>query len=196
MTVIAAAEVLRDSPSGYIQRVSLAAVGFLLFGAGLGHLGYMANDANYRPLLCMLILCVQLSDIAGYVCGKSFGRRKVFPKTSPNKTLGGHLGALVIVTPLAAWLGHMVCRGTPADTPLKLIGLGLLIAVGAQLGDLVLGSIKRDLGIKDMAATLPGHGGFLDRFNSLLLVAPAAFHYLGYFVGFGLDRAPHALQGP
>lgn len=188
MVAILAVSVLRDEPKGFIQRGALAVLGYLLFGAGLGHLGYMANAPNYRPALCLIIACVQLSDILAYICGKAFGKRKLFPNTSPNKTLGGHLGALLLTAPLAAYLAHMVFRETPFDRADRLIVFGLIVGVGGQLGDLVLGSIKRDLGIKDMAATLPGHGGFLDRFNSLLLVAPASFHWIGMHVGFGLDR--------
>lgn len=196
ITAFAAASVVADEPKGYLQRVSLAAIGFLLLGTGLGHLGYMANDRDYRPILCLLIVCVQLSDIFAYICGKWFGRRKLFPNTSPKKTLGGHLGALVITAPLAAYLGHLVFPGTPLDTPARLAVLGLIVAVGGQLGDLVLGSIKRDIGIKDMGTTLPGHGGFLDRVNSLLLVAPAAFHYINVFVVFGADRGSRVFTGP
>jgi phosphatidate cytidylyltransferase len=195
IVIIAAVAVLEDRPSGYLQRVSLAAIGFLLFGFGLGHLAYIANDANYRAILCMLLLCVQFGDILAYMFGKAFGRRKVFINTSPNKTLAGHLGALAIVTPLAAWLTHIVFKGTPLDATLYLIMLGLIIAAGAQLGDLVLASIKRDLGLKDLATTLPGHGGFTDRCNSLLLVAPAAFHFIGYFVGFGVARPERIFTG-
>lgn len=191
---LAAGAVLVDSPKGYVQRVALACVAFLLFGMGLGHLGYMANEPDYRPIMLLILVAVQLNDIFAYICGKSFGRRKVFPNTSPNKTLGGHLGAIILTTTFTAVVGHFVFLGKRLDTPLLLVTLGLIISIGGQMGDLVLSSIKRDLGIKDMATTLPGHGGFLDRFNSVLLVAPATFHFIGYFLGFGLSRPARVIS--
>lgn len=195
MAVIPAAAVLEDRPRGFIQRIALAAIAFLFFGAGLGHLGFMANETHYRPVLLLIILCVQLNDIFAYCCGKTLGRRKLFPNTSPNKTLAGHLGAVACTVPLTYFLGREVFRGTGMNDPVLLVGLGLIFSIGGQVGDLVLGSIKRDLGIKDMAATLPGHGGVLDRVNSLLLVAPAAGHYLGYFGGLQYDRWPRIITG-
>ncbi len=65
--------------------------------------------------------------------------------------------------------------------------LGVLISLAGHLGDLIVSSIKRDLGIKDLGMALPGHGGLLDRFDSLLLVAPVSFHYIGYFLPTGLS---------
>ena len=193
--LIASVGILADAPRGYIQRVALAVFGFLLFGVCLGHLGYMANDGDFRPILLMILLTVELNDVFAYLCGKSFGRRKLAPNTSPNKTIGGALGALVCTTALVWFLGHSVFRGTEMDHPGWLIGLGLIISLAGQLGDLMLSSIKRDIGIKDMAATIPGHGGLLDRFDSLLLVAPAVFHYVGYVRGFGLDQVPRIITG-
>ena len=76
-----------------------------------------------------------------------------------------------------------------------LIPLGVLVSVLGQFGDLVLSSVKRDLGVKDLGVTIPGHGGLLDRFDSLLLVAPLVFHYVGYFVGFGLDQPVRVISG-
>jgi phosphatidate cytidylyltransferase len=96
----------------------------------------------------------------------------------------------VLTTLLAGVLGHYVFLGTRVDHPLWLGLLGVIISVVGQLGDLMLSSIKRDLGLKDMGATIPGHGGLLDRFDSLLLVAPAVFHYLVYFIGFALEGEP------
>jgi len=73
--------------------------------------------------------------------------------------------------------------------------MGLIISVLGQCGDLVISSIKRDLEIKDMAGTIPGHGGLLDRFDSLLLVAPTLFHYINYFHGIGLDQPVRIFTG-
>lgn len=185
IAALAAAAILADRPKGYIQRVALGVFGFALFGACLGHLGYLANDANYRPLLLLTLVSVELNDVFAYVSGKTFGHRKLAPNTSPNKTVGGAVGALVLTTLLVVAVGRFVFRGTVLESIGYLIVLGFLISVVGQLGDLMLSSIKRDLGLKDMAATIPGHGWLLDRFDSLLLVAPAVFHYVNYFVGIG-----------
>ena len=192
---MAAVAVLSDQPKGYIQRVALGCFGFLLFGVCLGHLGYMANDVDYRPIILLLLLGVELNDVFAYLAGKSFGRRKLAPHTSPGKTMGGMAGALVGTTTLVAVLGHLVFAGSAMEGILPLIGLGLVISVAGQLGDLVLSSIKRDLGLKDMGRALPGHGGLLDRFDSLILVAPAFFHYVGYFRGFGLEQPTRIFTG-
>jgi phosphatidate cytidylyltransferase len=178
-----------DRPKGYIQRVALGIFAFLLFGVCFGHLGYFANDGNFRSLLVWLLVCVELNDIFAYIVGKSLGRKKLVPNTSPNKTVAGAVGAMVLTTTVAAGLGKIVFKGTEVDTPLRLLLLGLILSVTGQLGDLALSSIKRDLGIKDWAATFPGHGGLLDRFNSLLFAAPAVFHFVGYLHGIGLDQA-------
>jgi len=191
--VMAAVAIFSDQPKGYIQRVALGAFAFLLFGVCFGHLAYFANDTQFRPILLWLILCVELNDVFAYIVGKTLGRKKLAPITSPNKTVAGAIGALILTTTLAAGLGDIVFTGTAVDTPLRLITLGLIVSVAGQLGDLTLSSIKRDLGIKDWAATFPGHGGLLDRFNSLLFAAPAVFHYVGYFRGIGLDQVPRIL---
>jgi len=195
MGVMAAATLLSDQPKGYIQRLALGVLAFMLFGVCLGHLGFLANDANYRAMILWIIACVELNDIFAYICGKSFGHRKLAPNTSPNKTLGGALGALVLTTTLAAILGHYVFLGTRVDQPVHLIVLGIIMSAAGQFGDLTLSSIKRDLGIKDWAHTFPGHGGLLDRFNSLLLVAPAVFHYVGYLKGIGWGEPTRIFSG-
>ncbi|MFO1058707.1 MAG: phosphatidate cytidylyltransferase [Dongiaceae bacterium] len=184
-----------DRPQGYIQRVALGMLGFLLLGSGLGHLGYMADDWSYRPIVLLLLLAVAANDVFAFIVGKSLGGPKLLPATSPNKSVSGALGALLLTTLLVTLLGGPVFAGTPMAGLPHRIGLGLIVAALGQLGDLTLSSIKRDVGIKDSGTIIPGHGGVLDRFNSLLLVAPAAFHYIGYFNGFGLDQPTRIITG-
>jgi phosphatidate cytidylyltransferase len=193
--VIVVASIPQDRPGGYIQRTALAVFAYMLFGAGLAHLGYMANEPGYRPIVLMLVTAVALNDVAAFTCGKLFGGPKLLPATSPNKTRSGALGALACTTALVAFVGGRAFAGTPMDSPPLLVFLGALVSVGGQAGDLMLSSIKRDLGIKDMGVALPGHGGILDRFNSLLLVAPATFHLIHYVIGWGLDQPTRLYTG-
>jgi phosphatidate cytidylyltransferase len=177
-----------DRPQGYIQRVGLALFGYLLLGVAWGHLAYMTNDWDYRPLVLLVLVAVALSDVAAFTSGRLFGRRKLLPETSPNKTVAGALGAILLSTLFVAAASGPLFAGTAiAGWGWRLL-LGFLVGALAQLGDLMLSSIKRDLGIKDMGRSIPGHGGMLDRVNSLLLVAPAVFHFVGYFNGIGDDQ--------
>lgn len=195
LCVIALAGILRDQPKGYVQRVGLSVFSYLLFGVCLGHLAYLANDIGYRSLVLLLIVATQMSDVFAFSVGKTLGGPKLAPGTSPNKTISGSIGALLLTTALVYVLGTFVFRGTPMDTPAHLIGLGLILGLAAQAGDLMISSVKRDVGIKDMGVTIPGHGGVLDRFNSVLLASPAFFHYVGYFNGIGLESTPRILTG-
>src|ERR1041385_5321791 len=195
VALIAIGGLIPDQPKGYIQRVGLGVLGFALFGSALGNLGYMANDWNYRPILLLIIFAVELNDIFAYICGHLFGRQKFVPNTSPNKTVGGALGAIILTTPLFALGAHFVWFSTALDTPVRLLGLGIIVSIVGQFGDLMLSSIKRDLGLKDTAKLIPGHGGILDRFDSLILVAPAVFHYVNYFVGIAVGQQQQIFTG-
>jgi phosphatidate cytidylyltransferase len=149
----------------------------------LGHLGFLANDPRYRAWVIFTILATELNDVFAYISGRLFGRKKLAPLTSPNKTEAGAIGALCLTTLLTVLLGPRVFAGTELAKLHHLVTLGLLISAAGQLGDLMFSSIKRDLGIKDLGATIPGHGGLLDRFDSLIPVAPAVFHFINYHVG-------------
>ncbi len=201
VAVICVAGVLRDRPKGYVQRVGLGVLAYMLLGACLGHLAFFANSPLYRPILVWLVLCTEANDIFAYCSGKTLGRippfrgRKLAPNTSPNKTLGGAVGATVLTTALAGTLASYIFRGTDLHGGWRYALLGLTIAVVGQFGDLLLSSIKRDVGVKDMANTFPGHGGLLDRFDSLLLVAPAMFHFVGWYLGVGALGEIHIFTG-
>ncbi len=174
--VIAAAGLCLDRPHGYIQRVALGVLGFALFGTCLGHLGLIADRLYGDRILVWLFLCVGLNDVAAYMSGKLWGKRKLCPNTSPNKTLAGAVGAIVFTSLLSALAGNAM--SLPIQSTLLLALAGALLSGCAQVGDLIVSSIKRDLRIKDMSSALPGHGGLLDRFDSLVPAAPAAFYLL------------------
>jgi phosphatidate cytidylyltransferase len=192
---IVASALFPDRPEGYIQRVALAVFGFLMFGIWLSHFAYFANEPNFRPILLWLLVGVELNDVFAYLAGRLFGRRKFCPNTSPNKTTAGAVGAMILTTLLVAVLGHFIFLAQPIDTVVHLVSLGLIISIAGQFGDLMLSSIKRDLGIKDMGTTLPGHGGLLDRFDSLLLAAPAVFYFINHVQGVARNVPAHIVTG-
>jgi phosphatidate cytidylyltransferase len=101
------------------------------------------------------------------------GRHKIIPRVSPNKTWEGFIGCFVTTTVCAGWLAPLL---TPLSMKQGLIA-GVIIAGGGFIGDVVISSVKRDLRIKDSSQLIPGHGGVLDRMDSLLYTAPLFFHY-------------------
>ena len=126
VVALAAASIPLDRPGGYIQRTGLAVFAFTLFGAGLAHLGYLANDGGYRPLVLLLLLtAVALNDVLAFTAGKLIGGPKLLPATSPNKTVSGALAALLGTTVLVACVGEPIFAGTALDRWGLLIGLGV-----------------------------------------------------------------------
>lgn len=103
------------------------------------------------------------------------------------KKIAGAGGALLLTTLLFFIMGRFVFSGTNLASPIHLSVLGAIVSLLGQTGDLMLSSIKSDHDIKDMGATIPGHVGFLDGFDSKILVAPAFFHCINYFVRIGQD---------
>ncbi|MEM9882882.1 MAG: phosphatidate cytidylyltransferase [Planctomycetota bacterium] len=188
VAAILAAAVLSDRPKGYVQRVAVATTGFVLFGTGLGHLALLANDAQFRPMLFIILAAVEGNDVFAYVFGKTLGRRKLCPNTSPGKTVAGAVGAVVCTTTLVVVLGHFLVTDGMARWWPHLVAAGVLVSVAGQLGDLVISSVKRDVGIKDTGTLLPGHGGLLDRFDSLVFTAPVITYFIAYFRGIGTDQ--------
>jgi phosphatidate cytidylyltransferase len=132
--------------------------------------------AQGAMMLFYLVALTQLNDVAQYLWGKTFGKRKIAPKVSPNKTLAGLLGG-VLTTGLLGWLlGPLLTPFSPLHAALA----GLLIGSMGFIGDIVISAVKRDIGVKDSGRLLPGHGGILDRLDSLTYTAPLFFHYVHY----------------
>jgi phosphatidate cytidylyltransferase len=141
-----------------------------------GHLALLANSDLAYSYLGYLVLAVEINDVAAFVCGKLFGRHLLRDRVSPNKTWEGAAGALALSLAVPWCLRFTFPHFDGRD----LLIVGLIVGVGGPLGDLLLSVIKRDLGIKDMGATIPGHGGILDRADSLIYVAPMFFHFVFY----------------
>lgn len=173
--------VLRNRAQGELQKVALAIFGFIYFGWMFMHLGFLANTSNAYGYLLFLIFAVEINDVAAFTFGKMFGKRKLREHISPNKTLAGSIGAIT-VSLLLPWL---LWFSFPHFNPALLVLTGLIVGIGGQLGDLVISYIKRDIGIKDMGATIQGHGGILDRVDSMIFVAPIFFHMVRWFNGAG-----------
>lgn len=179
IAVILLVPILRNRTQGELQRMSLAIVGFIYIGWMFGHLGFLANATNAYGYILFLIFATEVNDIAAFTCGRLFGRHPLRSEISPKKTWEGALGALLVSLALP-WLLRF---SFPHFGPVQLVLAGLIVGIGGQLGDLSISVIKRDLGIKDMGASIPGHGGLLDRIDSLIYTAPLFFHMAGYFYG-------------
>ncbi|EPF6159076.1 phosphatidate cytidylyltransferase [Citrobacter sedlakii] len=128
-------------------------------------------------LVLFLVGLTEFNDVAQYIWGKSFGRIKVTPTVSPNKTLAGLLGGVATTALVALLLGPLL---TPMSGAMALLA-GVIIGVTGFCGDVVMSAIKRDCGVKDSGTLLPGHGGILDRLDSLIFTAPVFFHFVRYF---------------
>ncbi len=169
--------ILRNRAKGQLQAIALAIVGFIYIGWMFGHLAFLANAKYAYGYVFYLLVAVEVNDVAAFTCGKLFGRRKLRSEISPNKTWGGSIGALVVslALPWLLWFSF------PHFGVAELILSGLIVGIGGQLGDLSMSVIKRDVGVKDMGALIQGHGGILDRIDSLIYTAPLFFHMVRYF---------------
>lgn len=169
--------ILRNHPKGQLQALALSIVGFIYIGWMFSHLAFLANAQYAYGYLLYLLFAVEINDVAAFVFGKLLGHHPLRNQISPNKTWEGSLGALG-VSLIMPWLLHF---SFPHFGPLQLVLTGLIVGIGGQLGDLSMSVIKRDLGIKDMGGLIPGHGGILDRVDSLIYTAPLFFHMVRYF---------------
>lgn len=173
VVVLFAIPVLRNKSSGALEATSLSLVGYLLVGWMLAHVAWIANLPQATGTLLFLLFAVEVTDIAAFSFGSLLGRHKLCPEISPNKTWEGALGALAVAM-LLPWLMRFSLPAEVSTATLLLAGAA--IGIGGQLGDLSVSLIKRNLGVKDMGTLIPGHGGVLDRIDSLLLAGPLFFY--------------------
>ncbi|MGP4085118.1 phosphatidate cytidylyltransferase [Streptomyces sp. KR55] len=173
---------MTEPPEGYLKDVTAGvfAAFYVPFLATFVAMMLTAEDGPRRVFMFLLLTVV--SDTGAYAVGWRFGRHKLAPRISPGKTREGLLGAVSF-----AMVAGALCMQFLIDDGMWWQGLllGLAVAASATLGDLGESMIKRDLGIKDMGTLLPGHGGIMDRLDSLLPTAPVVWLLLVLFVGSG-----------
>ena len=164
---------------GYAIRYHDIVVGYDVVGATqLGALRVTPGGA----LLIFPLVVTWASDIGAFFVGRTIGGRKLIPSVSPGKTVSGAVGGLV-VSMIVAWLyarGVLVPVARLGFTPWGALLFGAIVSVAAQVGDLFESLIKREAGVKDSSRIIPGHGGILDRFDSLLFVLPVAYLLFGW----------------
>lgn len=175
--------VLIGETQGFLRAAGMLHWGLMTTVFSLSHMAYLlALPASGNPgsggvgLLLYLVLLTQLNDIMQYVWGKTLGRHKAIPRVSPGKTIEGLVGG-VLTTTAVSWFV------APLLTPLsgwEPLWVGAVIGCAGFVGDVTISAIKRDIGVKDSGTLLPGHGGILDRLDSLTYTAPLFFHVVYY----------------
>jgi phosphatidate cytidylyltransferase len=167
-----------ESPQGGLSGVAVEVFAVLYLGATAACLGWLRlwpQEPDGVKVLFFFLACIWIGDSGAYYIGKNFGRHKMSPKISPNKTFEGLVGSFVTTYLAAAGTAYILDLGLH---PAHVAALATILAVAAPLGDLVESLFKRDSGIKDSSNLLPGHGGFLDRTDSLFYPAPLVLGYL------------------
>jgi len=167
----------------FLQAAGTIHWGLMMLVFSLSHIAYLlvlpATDTFQQSgvgLVLFLVFLTQFNDVSQYIWGKIFGKRKIVPKVSPNKTWAGFVGGVLTTTILAVALSGFL---TPLSLEMAIIA-GLIISIGGFIGDVTLSAIKRDIGVKDTGRLIPGHGGMLDRIDSLTYTAPLFFHFIYY----------------
>lgn len=174
--------VLKGETQGITKSIALLQWILMLAVFGISHLAYLLSlpdlpgfDAGGRGLLMFLVFLTEINDVMQFTWGKMFGKHKIIPKVSPNKTWEGFVGGVISTTAIGYFLAFL----TPLNT-VQVLLVSFMVAISGFVGDVVISAIKRDKGIKDMSNVIPGHGGVFDRIDSLSYTAPVFFHLVYY----------------
>ncbi|MDD1651099.1 MAG: phosphatidate cytidylyltransferase [Methylococcaceae bacterium] len=167
----------------FLRAIGTLHWGLMTMAFSISHVAFLLvmpetrdSVAGGAGLVLFVVLLTELNDIAQYVWGKLFGRHAIVPSVSPMKTWEGFVGGFLSTAGLAVLLAPWL---TPLSQSHALLA-GLLIGWAGFIGDVVISAIKRDIGVKDSGSLIPGHGGILDRIDSLTYTAPLFFHFVRY----------------
>ncbi|GAN00390.1 phosphatidate cytidylyltransferase [alpha proteobacterium U9-1i] len=181
--ITAAAMAWIGRTDGYLATVGIVHWGVVVCIYNIGYAAFLMRTpdaeapAGAAGLVFFLLFITQLNDVAQYCWGKAFGRTKITPKVSPNKTWEGAIGGWATSAAVFYFLAPYF---TPL-APTHALIVGAVLPIAGFFGDITMSAIKRDLGVKDTSRLIPGHGGVLDRLDSLSFTTPVYFHLLAYF---------------
>ena len=174
--------VIQGETQDISRSMSVLPTQLMLTVFGVSHLAFLVSlpdidefDAGGRALLLFIVFITEMNDVFQFIWGKLLGRYKILPKVSPNKTWEGLIGGIITTVVVGYFLRFL----TPFSEMEILIICGF-IAITGFIGDVVVSAIKRDIGLKDTGQTIPGHGGILDRIDSLAVTGPVFFHIVYY----------------
>ncbi|TPE42786.1 phosphatidate cytidylyltransferase [Pontibacter mangrovi] len=176
--VVIIAEMYRKKPQPFTN-IAFTILGALYIAGPFGMLhllGYFGEEYSWQPILGLMLL-IWASDTGAYIFGKNFGKHKLFERISPGKTWEGWAGGALLTILVGYGLSYLF----PDLEAYQWIGIAVIVGVVGVLGDLSESLLKRSLGVKDSGTLLPGHGGLLDRFDSLLMVIPFVVAFLQIF---------------
>ena len=162
--------------------VALTLLGFIYAGILFSTVYLVNAKANGAYLVWLIFISSWLSDTAAYYSGRFFGKHKLCPKVSPKKTVEGSIGGLMGATVFCGIFGTIVNKYTYIMPLYHYLIIGALCGIFGQFGDLVASSVKRYVGIKDYSNLIPGHGGILDRFDSIIFSSTVIFYYLTFII--------------
>lgn len=162
--------------------VALTLLGFLYIGVFFSFIPLVEAKTNGEFYVWLIFIGSWITDSAAFYAGKFFGKNKLCPAVSPKKTVEGSIGGLIGSAVVCGVFGFIANNFTDVISVYHFVIIGVLCGAISQLGDLVASSIKRYVGIKDYANIIPGHGGILDRFDSILFSGLVIFYYLTFIV--------------
>jgi len=166
--------------------IALTIFGFLYVAVFFSFIVFISNKQYGEYLVWIVFICSWGCDTAAYYSGRLFGKggiHKLCPKVSPNKTIEGSIGGLLGSVIGSTIYGYVISKyGVPIEL-YHFVIIGVICGAFGQFGDLIASSIKRYVGAKDYSSLIPGHGGILDRFDSILFVSVVTFYYITFVLG-------------
>ncbi len=183
--------VMVGNTDGFLKSLATIQWGLMTTVYSFGYLALiLCIPAQYNPiggsvgLLFFILLITVANDFTQMFCGKLFGKHKIIPKVSPNKTWEGFIGGVIGTTGLTMLIAPHLTSLTLTESAFA----GCVLAIAGFFGDVTMSAVKRDMGVKDTSSLIPGHGGILDRFDSLIFTAPLFFHYFAYINTIVINR--------